>query len=274
MWDFLQAVAFGPVRELIGLDQVEFAITGAAPIPAMLIEWFNGLGVPLSEIYGLSETTGPMTWTALRIKSGSVGPAIDGCEVALADDGEIICRGGNVFAGYLDDPERTAEAIDADGWFHSGDIGVIDEDGYVTIVDRKKELIITAGGKNISPANLEAALKTIPLIAQACVIGDNRPFVSALLVLDPEVAPAWARQRSIEFAGVADLAGHPDLVAEIDKGVAEAMAPFSRAEQVRKFTILPAEWLPDSEELTPTMKLKRRGVHTKYGEEIDALYTS
>ena len=164
MWDFLQAVAFGPVRELIGLDQCEYAITGAAPIPAMLIEWFNALGVPLSEVYGLSETTGPMTLTVRRIKAGSVGPAIPGCEVALADDGEIICRGGNVFPGYLDDPERTAEAIDAEGWFHSGDIGQVDDDGYYTVVDRKKELIITAGGKNISPANLEAALKTIPIV--------------------------------------------------------------------------------------------------------------
>jgi long-chain acyl-CoA synthetase len=273
MWDFLQAVAFGPVRELIGVDQVEYAITGAAPIPSMMIEWFNGLGVPLSEVYGLSETTGPMTWTPRPIKPGSVGPGIDGCEVALADDGEIICRGGNVFAGYLDDPEKTAEAIDADGWFHSGDIGVVDDDGYFTIVDRKKELIITAGGKNISPANLEAALKTIPLVAQACVIGDNKPYVSALLVLDPEVAPAWARQRSIEFTSVAELADHPDLVAEIEAAMADVMAPFSRTEQVKKFTILHAEWLPDSEELTPTMKLKRRGVHTKYSEEIDSLYT-
>ncbi len=272
LWDFLQAVAFGPVRELIGLDQVEYAITGAAPIPSMLIEWFNALGVPLSEVYGLSETTGPMTLTTRRIKPGSVGPAIPGCEVALADDGEIICRGGNIFAGYLDDPVKTAEAMDAEGWFHSGDIGRVDEDGYYTVVDRKKELIITTGGKNISPANLEAALKTIPIVAQACAVGDNKPFVAALLVLDPEVAPAWARQRQIEFDSIDDLAGHPAVLAEIERGLQESMTPFSRAEQVKKFTVLPGEWLPDSEELTPTMKLKRRGVHAKYAVEIDAFY--
>ena len=206
-------------------------------------------------------------------QAGSVGPAIPGCEVSLADDGEIICRGGNIFEGYLDDPAKTAEAIDAEGWFHSGDIGKVDEDGYFTIVDRKKELIITAGGKNISPANLEAALKTIPIVAQACAIGDNKPYVAALVVLDPEVAPAWARQNQIEFESIEDLAAHPAVREEVDRGLQPAMAPFSRAEQVKKFTILPGEWMPDSEELTPTMKLKRRGVHTKYAAEIDALYT-
>ncbi|HZT19721.1 MAG TPA: AMP-binding protein, partial [Dongiaceae bacterium] len=187
-WDFLQYAGLRDVRALIGLDQVEFAITGAAPIARELLEWFNGLGVPLSEIYGMSENTGPMTWTPRRIKPGTVGPACAGVEVALADDGEVICRGGNVFLGYLNDPEKTAEALDADGWLHTGDIGVLDDDGYLKIVDRKKELIITAGGKNISPANLEAALKTVPLIGQACAIGDQRPFVAALVVLDPEVA--------------------------------------------------------------------------------------
>jgi long-chain acyl-CoA synthetase len=272
MWDFLQAVAFQPVRELIGLDQVEYAITGAAPIPPMLIEWFNALGVPLSEVYGLSETTGPMTLTVRKIKPGTVGPAIPGCDVQLADDGEIICRGGNVFVGYLNDPEKTAEAIDADGWFHSGDIGQIDEDGYVRIVDRKKELIITAGGKNVSPANLEAALKTIPLVAQACAVGDKQPYVAALVVLDPEVAPAWARQRAIEFDTIADLAERPEVKAAIEEALTEVMAPFSNAERVKKFTILPDEWMPDSDELTPTMKLKRRGVHAKYDADIEALY--
>jgi long-chain acyl-CoA synthetase len=156
---------------------------------------------------------------------------------------------------------------------HSGDIGVFDEGGYLKIVDRKKELIITAGGKNISPANIEAALKSFPLIGQACVIGDMRPYVSALLVLDPEVAPAWAQSRGIEASTMADLARHPDVQAEVERAVAEANARFNRVEQVKRFTVLTEEWLPDSEELTPTMKLKRRGVLTKYAEEIDALYT-
>ncbi|MGH9242907.1 MAG: AMP-dependent synthetase/ligase [Acidimicrobiales bacterium] len=273
MWDFLQAVAFQPVREMIGLDQVEFAVTGAAPIPASLVEWFNALGVPLSEIYGMSESSGPMTWTATQIKPGTVGPAIPGCEVKLADDGEVTCRGGNVFAGYLNDTEKTAETIDGDGWLHSGDIGQLDDAGYLKIVDRKKELIITAGGKNISPANLEAALKTIPLVAQACAVGDNKPFIAALLVLDPEVAPAWATQRGIEFEALTDLADHPDVVAEVEHGVQEVMAEFNQAERVKKVTILGVEWLPDTEELTPTAKLKRRGVHAKYAAEIAAFYS-
>ena len=220
----------------------------------------------------MSESTGPITWAPNRIKPGTVGRAFPGCEVKLADDGEVICRGGNVFVGYLDDPEKTAEALDADGWLHTGDIGEFDDDGYLRIVDRKKELIITAGGKNISPANLEAALKTIPLVGQACAIGDQRPFVSALVVLDPEVAPAWARAHGIEFSSLADLASNSTMVAEVDRGVTEAMAPFNNAEKVKKVKVLGEEWLPDSEELTPTSKLKRRGINAKYASEIEALY--
>ena len=144
----------------------------------------------------MSESSGPMTWAPVRIKPGTVGPAIPGCEVTLAEDGEVICRGGNVFIGYLDDPDKTAEALDDDGWLHSGDIGEFDDDGYFRIVDRKKELIITAGGKNVSPANLEAAIKSVELVGQAIAIGDNKPFIAALVVLDPEVAPAWAKREA------------------------------------------------------------------------------
>ncbi|HUS60864.1 MAG TPA: AMP-binding protein, partial [Acidimicrobiales bacterium] len=183
-WEFLDAAAFANVRALVGLDAVEYAITGAAPIPPELISWYRAIGVPLSEIYGMSESTGPMTWEPTRVKAGTVGRAFPGTDCFLADDGEVCIRGGNVFAGYLDDPEKTAEALDADGTLHSGDIGVFDDEGYLRIIDRKKELIITAGGKNISPANLEAALKMIPLVSQALAIGDQRPFVSALVVLD------------------------------------------------------------------------------------------
>jgi long-chain acyl-CoA synthetase len=272
-WDFLQDVAFRPVRELIGLDQCQFAITGAAPIPRELLEWYNAIGVPLSEIYGMSESSGPMTWAPSRIKPGTVGPAIPGCDVRLADDGEVICRGGNVFIGYLNDPEKTSEALDDDGWLHSGDIGEIDDDGYFRIVDRKKELIITAGGKNISPANLEAALKTIPLVGQACAIGDQRPFVSALVVLEPDVAAAWAKSHGIQYSSLSDLANNEQVVAEIERGVVEVMAPFNNAEKVKKVRVLGEEWLPDSEEMTPTSKLKRRGIHAKYAAEIEALYS-
>ncbi len=164
-----------------------------------------------------------MTWTPTKIKPGTAGPGIPGCEVALADDGEIICRGGNVFEGYLNAPDKTAETVQ-DGWLYSGDIGVLDEDGYLRIVDRKKELIITAGGKNVSPANLEAALKLIPLVGQACAIGDQRPFVSALVVLDAEVAPVWARAKVSATSPWPNSRGHTDVIAEIERGVREVMA--------------------------------------------------
>jgi long-chain acyl-CoA synthetase len=271
-WAALDAGAFAPIRALVGLDALRFALTGAAPIPAELISWYRAIGVPLSEIYGLSECTGPMTWEPYRVKSGSVGVAFPGVEVFLADDGEVCCRGGNVFAGYLDDPEKTAEALDPDGTLHSGDIGVFDDEGYLRIVDRKKELLITAGGKNVSPANLESALRTIPLVGQACAIGDQRPCVAALVVLDPEVAPVWAREHGIEGASLAELAQHPEVVAEIERGVAEVMRGFNNAEAVKKVRVLGEEWLPDSEELTPTSKLKRRGIHAKHAEAIESLY--
>lgn len=269
---FLDEAAFASVRGLIGLDAVEFALTGAAPIPPDLITWYRAIGVPLSEIYGMSENSGPMTWEPFRVKVGTVGVAFPGVDVFLADDGEVCCRGGNVFVGYLDDPEKTAEALDADGTLHSGDIGEFDDEGYLRIIDRKKELIITAGGKNISPANLESALKTVPLIGQACAIGDQRPFVSALVVLDPEVAPAWAREQGIAFGSLAELAEDPAVVAEVERGVREVMAAFNNAEAVKKVKVLGEEWLPDSEELTPTSKLKRRGIHARYADEIATLY--
>lgn len=271
-WQFLDDVGFRAVRELVGLDECEVAITGAAPIPPDVLRWFRAVGIPLSEIYGMSESSGPMTWSAFDVRPGTVGRAIPGCEVRLADDGEILCRGGNVFPGYLDAPEKTAESLDRDGWLHSGDIGEIDADGYVRVVDRKKELIITAGGKNISPANLEAALKLIPLVGQAMAIGDQRPFVSALVVLDPEVAPVWATSQGIQFDDLAALAEHEQVVAEIEAGLPEVMADFNNAERVKKVRVLGEEWLPDSDLLTPTSKLKRRGIVARYSIEIEGLY--
>jgi long-chain acyl-CoA synthetase len=270
-WAFLNAVAFGQVRALVGLDAVLVAVTGAAPIPRPVLEWYNAIGVPLSEIYGMSESSGPMTWSPERNKPGSVGRAIPGCEVVIADDGEVICRGGNVFQGYLKQPDKTAETI-IDGWLHSGDIGEIDDEGYVRIVDRKKELIITSGGKNISPANLEAAMKTIPLIGQAAAIGDNRKFCSAIVVLDPEAAPVWAAAHGKAGLSLVELASDPDVIAEIQLGMDQINTQFAQVEQIKKFTVIGEEWLPDSDVLTPTSKLKRRGINARYADVIAAMY--
>ena len=262
------------IRGALGLDAAEIAVTGAAPIPVEVLEWFRSIGVPLSEIYGMSESTGPITWDPYDVRIGTVGRPFPGCEVKLLDDGEVVFNGGNAFVGYLKDADKTAEAIDDDGWVHTGDIGQFDDDGYLKIVDRKKELIITAGGKNISPANIEAALKSFPLIGQAAVIGDNKPFISALLVLDAEVAVGWAKQQGIDTTGgLAALATNADVLAEVESEVNEANQRFSQVERVKKWTLLHDEWLPDSEELTPTMKLKRRGIHEKYAAEIDAIYS-
>jgi len=271
-YEFLDAVAFSTIRQLVGLDQLIVAISGAAPLSAELMSWFRTIGVPLSEIYGLSETSGPMTWDAYKVKPGYVGRAIPGMEVRLDDDGEVLCRGGNVFRGYLNQPELTAEVLDNDGWFRSGDIGEFDDEGYLKIVDRKKELIITAGGKNLSPANLEAALKQIPLVGQAIVIGDQRPFVSALVVLDPDYAPQWAANNGIDYDDMEQLASNPAVVAEIESGLTEVMAKFSNAERVKKVKVMGEEWMPDTDLLTPTSKLKRRGIHARFQQEIDALY--
>jgi long-chain acyl-CoA synthetase len=271
-FEAVETTLLGPVRELLGLDQVQSAISGAAPLPVDVLRFLRALGLELSEIYGLSETSGPMTWAPFAVIPGTVGPAIPGCEVVLAEDGEVLCRGGNVFRGYLDDPAKTADALDPGGWFHTGDIGEFDQAGYLRIVDRKKELIITAGGKNISPANLEAALKSFPIVGQAVVIGEGRPFVSALLVLDPEVAAVWAQRQGIAANTPAELARAPEVVAEVGRLVAEANQHFAQVEQIKKFTLLPDEWLPDSVELTPTMKLKRRGINEKYAAEIEEMY--
>jgi long-chain acyl-CoA synthetase len=262
----------GLARMLTGLDDMRVAISGAAPISEEVLWFFRAIGVNLSEIYGMSESTGPITWDPYDVRIGTVGRALPGVEVTLGEDGEVCFRGGNAFRGYLKDDEKTAEAIDAEGWVHTGDIGEIDDDGYLRIVDRKKELIITAGGKNISPANIESILKSYPLIGQAAVIGDRRKYLSALIVLDPDVAPAWAAQHGVEVASFEALADDPAVRAEIERNVDDANRHFSKTEGIKRFTILREEWVPDSPEMTPTMKLKRRGIHEKYTAEIEAMY--
>ena len=278
---FTTALANGPdadtgvlaaARALLGLDACESAFSGGAPLPGETLEFFRALGVPLGEGYGLTESTFVVTFDHVSPRTRAVGRVLPGVELAIADDGEVLVRGPFVFKGYLKDEARTAEAIDADGWLHTGDIGRLDEDSYLWIVDRKKELIITAGGKNISPANLEAAMKAHPLIGQACVIGDNRPYLTALIVLDPEVAPVWARDRGLADTTVAGLAADPVVVDEIAAALSRTGERFSRAERIKRFAVLHEEWLPDSEELTPTMKLKRRGILARNEALIDAIY--
>ncbi|MGH2794258.1 MAG: AMP-dependent synthetase/ligase, partial [Actinomycetota bacterium] len=262
------------VRGRVGLDRVRVALVGAAPIATEVIEFFHALGVRISEVWGMSELTAVATANGdERIKIGSVGFAIPGVEVKLADDGELLARGGNLMKGYYKDPEKTAEAIDDDGWMHTGDIGSVDEEGYFRVIDRKKELIITAGGKNISPANLENALKQHPLVGQACIIGDRRAYLTALVVLDGEVAPVWAKSNGIESPTIAELSREPALVAEVQKAVDAANEQVSRVENIRRFVILPAEWTAESDELTPTLKLKRRVINSKYADEIESLYS-
>ena len=200
------------------------------------------------------------------------GPRSRAWSFGSATDGEVQCRGGNIFRGYLDDPVRTAEALSPDGWLSTGDIGELDDIGYLRIVDRKKELIITAGGKNISPANIEAALRAQSLIGQAAAFGDGQPHIAALLVLDPDVAPAWAAAHGVADTTFDALARDPVILEEVGREVDEANERFAHAEQVRTWKLLPNEWLPDSDELTPTMKLKRRGIAAKYAREIAELF--
>src|SRR3954453_6347295 len=266
-WAFIEDVAFRPLRAMVGLDECAIAFSGAAPIPAEVIDFLRDLGLEMSEVYGMSENTGGMTWEPRLVKSGRVGRAFPETEVITAPDGEVLCRGAIVFKGYLNDPERTREALDEDGWLHTGDIGEFDEDGYLRIVDRKKELLITAGGKNVSPANIEAALKTIPLVGQAMAIGDSRPYLVAVLTIDPDTA-------AVRFPGLplADIAADPQVQGELAASVAETNHRFSNVEHIRRIVVLGEEWLPDSDTLTPTMKLKRRGVLTRYAEAIEAMY--
>jgi len=247
---------------------------GAAPTPVDVIEFFHALGIELAELWGMSETCG--TGAVNRpgqVKIGTVGPASPGVELKLADDGEVLCRGEFLMSGYRHQPERTAEALDADGWLHTGDIGTIDDEGFLTIVDRKKEIIINSAGKNMSPANIEAALKSgSPLIGQAVCIGDRRPYNTALIVLDADFAPQWAQQNGLGDVAFDGLASEPAMVAAVQAGVDAANARLARVEQIKRFTIVPGDWQPGGDELTPTIKLKRRPIADKYAETIEAMY--
>jgi long-chain acyl-CoA synthetase len=265
---------FSGWRAMLGLDQVEALNVGAAPTPVEVLEFMHAIGLPLAELWGMSETCGAGTVNPPdRIKIGTVGPPAPGIEVKLDTDGEVLLKGGVVMLGYRNLPDKTAETFTDDGWLRTGDIGEFDSDGYLKIVDRKKELIINAAGKNMSPANIEATLKTAsPLIGQAAVIGDARPFNTALIVLDSDFAPAWAAQQDIEERSLEALAVDDRMRAAVAAGVEAANQRLARVEQIKKFHIVEGDWLPGGDELTPTMKLKRKPIDQKYAAEIAALY--
>ena len=262
------------VRAKIGLDQAEWLISGAAPIPESVLRFFLDLGLPVCEVWGMSELSCLATINPPDdIRLGTVGMALPGVDLRLLDDGELLVRCPLLMKGYRADPERTAEAIDADGWLHTGDVARIDEDGYVKIVDRKKELIINAAGKNMSPANIEQKLKaSSPLIGQAICIGDGRPYNVALLVLDPDTAASWAAERGVE-PSIASLSSNDDLRAQVAEAVDEANSALSRVEQIKTFEVLDTDWEPAGDELTPTSKLKRKPIQEKYAPTIERLYT-
>ncbi len=268
------AAVLSGIRKRLGFDQLEFVGVAAAPCPREVIEFFHALGIPLAELWGMSETSGVGTLNPReRIRIGTVGPPKPGVELRIADDGEVLLRGEIVMAGYRNQSEKTAEALDPDGWMHTGDVGELDDEGYLRIVDRKKELIIGASGKNMSPANIEAEIKTAsPLIGQAIAIGDNRPYNVALIVLDPDMAAVFAQQHGIEAASLEEVATEKAVLDEVTAAIERANAKLARVEQIKRFELLPAEWLPGGDELTPTMKLKRRPIAHKYAAQIEALY--
>jgi long-chain acyl-CoA synthetase len=267
-------LVFAPIRNRLGFENCVSFIIGAAPAPLDLFEFFSAIGIDICEVWGMSELTSIGTIVPrARPRFGTVGRPIEGLEVKIADDGELLVRGPTVMAGYRNQPQKTADTIDADGWLHSGDIASVDDDGFVKIVDRKKELIINAAGKNMSPANIEQQLKQgSSLIGQAIAIGDRRPYNVALLVLDPDAAATFARERGLADPSIAAMAGEPSVLEEVRAGVERANTHLSRVEQIKRFTLLDQDWPPAGDELTPTMKLKRKPIAEKYQREIEELY--
>ena len=265
--------ALRPVRAILGFDQVRWAGSGAAPIPAEILLYLAGVGLDVLEVWGMTETTGTATInmpTAFR--TGTVGRINPGMELALADDGEILVRGPLVCLGYLEPDGTIAPATDGDGWLATGDVGTIDDDGFLTITDRKKELIITSAGKNIAPARIENLLRVHPLVGYAVAIGDRRSYVTALIVLDEESTPQWAVHQGLGGLSYAELTRHPGVLAEVQAAVDAANEKLARPEQVKRFTVLPAAWTAESGELTPKLSMRRTVIHDRYATEIAALY--
>ena len=267
-------LALNNVRKLIGIHRARFLVTGAAPISPELVRWYLALGVPMLEVWGMTETCGAATGVqATRIKPGSIGQAAGYNEVRLdPNTGEILVRGPNVFKGYLNLPEKTAEAFDAEGWLHTGDVGVVDDEGFFRITDRMKDIIITAGGKNITPSELENELKFSPYITDAVVIGDRRPYLVVIIMIDQENVEKFAQDADVPFSNYASLTRAPEVQALIQSEIDRVNQKYARVEQIKKFFLLDTQLTAEDEELTPTMKLKRKLVEKKYAERIEAMY--
>lgn len=260
---------FSKVKPLIGLGRARISVSGAAPIDRAVLEFMASLDVQVNEVYGQSEGAGPTSFNVPGdARFGTVGKPLPGVEVKIADDGEIVVRGPNVFLGYYREPEATAETLQ-NGWLHSGDLGAFDAEGFLMITGRKKEIIITAGGKNITPVNIENAIKNIPIVGEAVVIGDRRKFLSALVTLAPEKSAAFAAERGLNAA---TLHQNPVVLAEIQAGIDKLNENFARVEQVKKFTVLPRVFTIENLELTPTLKIKRRNIAKNWEKEIEAMY--
>ncbi len=265
-------LVYARLREALG-GRCEYAVSGGAPLGDRLGHFYRGIGVNVLEGYGLTETTAALTANLPDAqKVGTVGRPLQGTAVRIADDGELLFKGGQVFTGYWHNEQATHDAIDADGWFHTGDVGEVDDEGFVRITGRKKEIIVTAGGKNVAPAVLEDRLRAHLLVDQCVVVGDGRPFIGVLVTLDPETLPGWAEQRG-KPTDVEKLLDDPDLQAEIEAAVEEANKAVSKAESIRKFRILPDEWTEEGGQLTPSLKLRRNVVMRDYVDEVEALYS-
>ena len=266
-------LVYGKLRAVFG-GRCTHAVSGGAPLGERLGHFFNGIGITVVEGYGLTETTAA---TAVNrpgnIKIGTVGQPFPGATIAIAPDGEVLVKGNHIFGGYWHNPDATAEAIDAEGWFHTGDIGQLDEDGFLRITGRKKELIVTAGGKNVAPSILEDRVRAHPLVSQCMVVGDGKPFIAALVTIDQEELPRWAAANDKQ-GGIEDLAGDPDLVAAVQEAIDHANLAVSKAESIRAFRIMPIDFTIEGGELTPTLKLKRRVVYDRYGDDIASFYAS
>ena len=267
-------MALANVRKLIGIDRARFLVTGAAPISPELVKWYLALGVPMLEVWGMTETCGAATGVpATRIKPGSIGPAAGYNEVKVdPGTGEILVRGPNVFMGYLNQPEKTRETIDPDGWLHTGDVGTVDAEGFFRITDRMKDIIITAGGKNITPSEFENELKFSPYITDAVVIGDKRPYLTVIIMIDQENVEKYAQDHDVPFSNYASLTRAPEVQALIQAEIDRVNRKFARVEQVKKFFLLDTQLSAEDEELTPTMKLKRKLVQQKYARQIEEMY--